>query len=660
MLARCLFIALLVLFLGPRSLLAADQSTPRTILVLDASGSMWGQIDGKSKIEIARKSMGSLVSGWNPNIHLGLIAYGHRRKGDCQDIETVLPVGPVNAKTFSAKVNGLMPKGKTPLGAAVRMAAEQLKFTEAKATVILVSDGLETCNVDPCKLSGELEAKGIDFTVHVIGFDIKKEEQAQLQCIADNTGGMFILAKNASGLHDALEAVEKVVEQKVVVAEPKPKPQPVVEPGVRLVAVLSDKGPEVEKDLGWRITEPKPNQDGSYKSITYTSNAKPVLKLASGTYRVHVKTGDASAETIIEVDASKAVEHRLNLNAGYLKLAAFLKEGGSRVDKGLSWRITEPKANFEGAYKNVSYQSSAVPLFILPQGTYRVLVKTGDASAVTQVEVKAAEATEQAVILNAGYLKMAAFLKEGGSRVDKGLVWRITEPKANLEGAYKNVSYQSSAVPLFILPQGTYRVLVKTGDASAVTQVDVKADEITEQAVPLNAGYLKLAAFNKEGGKRYGSGLGWRITEPKPNLDGTYKNVSYQSSAVPLFILPEGSYRVYVKIGNASTAVQVEVKADEATEQPVFLNAGSVKLVAEDAKSGQQMTSGLGWWVKEPKADLEGKRKDVAYSSSATPIFTLPEGTYYLFVKSGTIQTETEFQVQAGDEKEIKVLVGSK
>ncbi len=574
MLVRCLFIALLGLFLGPQSLFAADQSAPRTILVLDASGSMWGQIDGKSKIEIARKSIGSLVSGWNPNIHLGLIAYGHRRKGDCQDIETVLPVGPVNAKTFSAKVNGLMPKGKTPLGAAVRMAAEQLKFTEAKATVILVSDGLETCNVDPCKLSGELEAKGIDFTVHVIGFDIKKEEQAQLQCIADNTGGMFILAENASGLHDALEAVEKVVERKVVVAEPKPKLQPVVEPGVRLVAVLSDKGPEVEKGLGWKITEPKPNQDGSYKNITYTSNAKPVLKLASGTYRVHVKTGDASAETIIEVDASKAVEHRLNLNAGYLKLAAFLKEGGSRVDKGLGWRITEPKAN--------------------------------------------------------------------------------------LEGAYKNVSYQSSAVPLFILPQGTYRVLVKTGDASAVTQVDVKADEITEQAVPLNAGYLKLAAFNKEGGKRYDSGLGWRITEPKPNLEGTYKNVSYQSSAVPLFILPEGSYRVYVKIGNASTAVQVEVKADEATEQPVFLNAGSVKLVAEDAKSGQQMTSGLGWWVKEPKADLEGKRKDVAYSSSATPIFTLPEGTYYLFVKSGTIQAETEFQVQAGDEKEIKVLVGSK
>ncbi|MGK0272058.1 MAG: Ca-activated chloride channel family protein [Cocleimonas sp.] len=50
------------------------------IVVFDGSGSMLGQIEGKTKIEIARDVMGTLVSDWTTDIELGLIAYGHRKK----------------------------------------------------------------------------------------------------------------------------------------------------------------------------------------------------------------------------------------------------------------------------------------------------------------------------------------------------------------------------------------------------------------------------------------------------------------------------------------------------------------------------------------------------------------------------------------------------
>lgn len=49
----------------------------------------------------------------------------------------------------------------------------------------MVSDGKETCDADPCAAAKELEANGIDFTVHVVGFDLTDEETAQLQCVAD-------------------------------------------------------------------------------------------------------------------------------------------------------------------------------------------------------------------------------------------------------------------------------------------------------------------------------------------------------------------------------------------------------------------------------------------------------------------------------------------
>ena len=119
---------------------AAEPAQTKTMLVLDASGSMWGQIGGKTKIAIAREAVDSMLDGWNGG-DLGLIAYGHRRKGDCADIEVLQAIGPDTAAGIRKQVNALNPKGMTPITASVRMAAEQLRFTEQKATVILVSDG---------------------------------------------------------------------------------------------------------------------------------------------------------------------------------------------------------------------------------------------------------------------------------------------------------------------------------------------------------------------------------------------------------------------------------------------------------------------------------------------------------------------------------------
>ncbi len=194
--------------LAATGLYAANTQHPATMLVLDASGSMWGQIGGKAKIAIAREAVDAMLDGWNGG-DLGLMAYGHNRKGDCGDIEVLQAVGPATAAGIRARVAALNPKGMTPISAAVRQAAAQLRFTERKATVILVSDGEETCNADPCALGKELEAAGVDFTAHVVGFDIQKGSKAhkQLQCLAANTGGRYVDAKDAGELNRALQSV---------------------------------------------------------------------------------------------------------------------------------------------------------------------------------------------------------------------------------------------------------------------------------------------------------------------------------------------------------------------------------------------------------------------------------------------------------------------
>jgi hypothetical protein len=199
----------------------AAEPAGQSLLILDASGSMWAQVGGKAKVEIAREAVAKMLGTWPQNEALGLMAYGHRRKGDCSDIELLSAPKLIDAAAFKKQVNGLQPKGMTPISAAVRQAAEALKFTEQKATIILVSDGEETCEADPCALGQELENAGIDFTAHVVGFDLPEgKARTQLQCLAKSTGGRYVEARDAAELNKALGEIAQTTDP-VPAAAPK-------------------------------------------------------------------------------------------------------------------------------------------------------------------------------------------------------------------------------------------------------------------------------------------------------------------------------------------------------------------------------------------------------------------------------------------------------
>lgn len=256
-------------------LVAAERE--QVMLVLDASGSMWGQVEGRSKVEIARTAVADLVQAWKPGVDLGLVVYGHRRKGDCDDIETVLAAGPLDAKAYLAKINALNAKGMTPLSQAVITAAEALKASERKATVILVSDGEETCKLDPCAVGKELEARGVDFTAHVIGFDVPNPaHQAQLRCLAENTGGRYFNASDAASLEMALGQV--AVESTEPVLPPLPAK---LLPPANIVAAskiaVGFEGPGEKRDwVGFAKVGAGPD---AYLSYDWVEAGKGVAKL---------------------------------------------------------------------------------------------------------------------------------------------------------------------------------------------------------------------------------------------------------------------------------------------------------------------------------------------------------------------------------------------
>lgn len=200
----------------------AQAQAAKSLIILDASGSMWGQIDGKPKLQIAREALRNVLSGIPPETEIGLMAYGHREKGNCSDIEMVVPPGKAKAGAIADAAGKLRFLGKTPLTDAVKQAATVLRYTEERAAVILITDGVETCRADPCALGAELAKSGVGFTAHVVGFGLSREEGRQVACLAEQTGGRYIPANNAAELQDALRST--------VNRASRPEPAPAVAP----------------------------------------------------------------------------------------------------------------------------------------------------------------------------------------------------------------------------------------------------------------------------------------------------------------------------------------------------------------------------------------------------------------------------------------------
>lgn len=191
--------ALIGLAAGPA---AAQQ--PATLIIMDGSGSMWGRIGGRPKLEIARETVARVLATVPANRRLGLMAYGHRTRGDCGDIELIVPPAAGTAGAIRDAVAAMRFQGRTPLTESLRQAAAALRATGAAGTVVLVTDGIETCDADPCAVARELKAAAVGFTAHIIGFGLNRREGAQVACIAAATGGRYLEARDAGSLAGAL------------------------------------------------------------------------------------------------------------------------------------------------------------------------------------------------------------------------------------------------------------------------------------------------------------------------------------------------------------------------------------------------------------------------------------------------------------------------
>ena len=342
------------------------QAEEATMIVLDASGSMWGQIDGVNKIVIARDVVRETLpaAAQGP---LGLVSYGHNRKGDCSDIEVLVPPAAGTAGAIAASVDAINPKGKTPLSDAVQRAAQAMGHEENKATVVLVTDGLETCGAAPCALARALEASGVDFTAHVVGFGLSRQDGAAVSCLASETGGRYFEADNQGELAAALSlAVAQEITPETVIEEP-----PQVEPkhNLQINVQLSPDSPPLENGEIDKLALDLVNAEGRAKNIGYS----PVMaiKAEAGSYTLRAKYAGGEVAVPVEIEQFDTAHATLVLDAGVVNFTARpLAPDLVRPDI-LSWRVT----NVETGARQERYVPELRSVF--RAGTYEVIAIPG-------------------------------------------------------------------------------------------------------------------------------------------------------------------------------------------------------------------------------------------------------------------------------------------
>jgi hypothetical protein len=206
-----------------------DAGPVNILILLDASYSMKENLErGMQKMDAAKMVLQQAIQRIPSDVNVGLRVFGQGYTGepmmDCRQSALLVPLGQGNRRSIIEKVRQIHPYGLTPLTYALRQAAENdLSGLQGPKTLILISDGADTCGENPCEFIKQLPRLGIKLKVDIVGLSLKNRfediaARNQLNCITEQSGGKYYDAKTAAELIESISAsVNKAISGRVII-----------------------------------------------------------------------------------------------------------------------------------------------------------------------------------------------------------------------------------------------------------------------------------------------------------------------------------------------------------------------------------------------------------------------------------------------------------
>jgi Ca-activated chloride channel family protein len=175
---------------GAQTLSQDQKGLTRIEFLFDASQSMYARWETNTRFEIAKKLMGEMIDSLQglENLELALRVYGHQKRyppQDCDDTRLEVPFGKKNGHAIKQRLSEIEPKGTTPIAMSLEQCGKDFPKDPARNIIILITDGIEECNGDPCAVSALLQGKGIVLKPFVIGLGASKDFAKYFDCIGN-------------------------------------------------------------------------------------------------------------------------------------------------------------------------------------------------------------------------------------------------------------------------------------------------------------------------------------------------------------------------------------------------------------------------------------------------------------------------------------------
>ncbi len=356
---------------APLSSNAQEYTKTRILFLLDASGSMLAKWEGNTRISVAKNLLIDMADSLEnrQNVEFGLRAYGHtthRSRQDCKDTRLEVKFRQGSKETIKEALNDIKPKGTTPIAYSLQEAARDfpVKKPEIKNIIILLTDGLEECEGDPCAVSLALQKRGVVLKPFVVGIGTNKNFKAQFDCV-----GNYYNASTQEGFKQVLTGVISEATNKTTTQ----------------VNLLDHRGKATETDVNMTFYDTE--RDFLKYNFYHTMNSLGVpdtLNIDPFTnYDIQVHTTPEVIKRNVEIKTGQHNEIPIDAAQGTLELD---------IHKNMKYRRLKAVVKTSKGCKTVNHQSFNTSKRYLT-GTYDVEVMTQPKKTFKDVKIKPEETT---------------------------------------------------------------------------------------------------------------------------------------------------------------------------------------------------------------------------------------------------------------------------
>jgi len=205
---KILFVAFSVLF--AISSFAQKQQKTRILFVLDGSQSMLGRWGEEQKMKVATRLLSNLMDSMAQmeNVEVALRVYGHQYSvaagnRSCEDTKLEVPFSSNSFSKIKSKLLDIRPQGTTPIAYSLEQTKDDFPpCSDCKNIIILITDGIEECEGDPCAVALALQKNGVTLKPFVIGMALDLETIEAFKCV-----GNFFETKDQESFENILQIV---------------------------------------------------------------------------------------------------------------------------------------------------------------------------------------------------------------------------------------------------------------------------------------------------------------------------------------------------------------------------------------------------------------------------------------------------------------------